>query len=79
MAPDAAASMRITAQELYGMGLIDEIVPEPVGGAHRNVAGVASEVGRAIRSSLAALDRLSVDELMRQRYSKYRDIRFYAE
>lgn len=79
MAPDAAASMRITAQELYGMGLIDEIVPEPVGGAHRNVAGVASEVGRAIRSSLDALDRLSVDDLMRQRYSKYRDIRFYAE
>jgi acetyl-CoA carboxylase carboxyl transferase subunit alpha len=78
-APDAAASMRITAQDLYGMGLIDEIVPEPVGGAHRNVAAVAADVGRAIKSSLEALDRLSVDELMDQRYGKYRDIRFYAE
>lgn len=78
-APDAAASMRITAQDLYGMDLIDEIVPEPVGGAHRNVAAVTAEVGRAIRCSLDALDRLSLDDLMDQRYSKYRDIRFYAE
>jgi acetyl-CoA carboxylase carboxyl transferase subunit alpha len=78
-APDAAASMRITAQELQNMGLIDGIVPEPVGGAHRNPAAVASVVGQSIVTALNSLDRLSVEDLMEQRYSKYRDIRFYAE
>jgi acetyl-CoA carboxylase carboxyl transferase subunit alpha len=78
-APDAAGSMRITAQELQNMGLIDEIVPEPVGGAHRNPAAVATSVGAAVAAALDTLDRLSVEDLMEQRYSKYRDIRFYAE
>jgi acetyl-CoA carboxylase carboxyl transferase subunit alpha len=78
-ASDAAASMRITAQELQNMQLIDGIVSEPLGGAHRNPTEVASAVGRAICSALDALERLSVEDLMEQRYSKYRDIRFYAE
>jgi acetyl-CoA carboxylase carboxyl transferase subunit alpha len=78
-APDAAESMRITAQELQSMGLIDEIVPEPVGGAHRNPAAAASTVGDAIGHALDSLHRLSTEELLEQRYSKYRDIRFYAE
>lgn len=78
-APDAAASMGITAQDLHHMGLIDVIVSEPVGGAHRNPAAIASDVGRAIGAALDSLDHLSVAHLMEQRYSKYRDIRFYAE
>jgi acetyl-CoA carboxylase carboxyl transferase subunit alpha len=78
-APDAAGSMRITAQELQEMHLVDGIVPEPVGGAHRNPAAVASAVGSAVGAALDELHRLSVEDLMDQRYSKYRDIRFYAE
>jgi acetyl-CoA carboxylase carboxyl transferase subunit alpha len=78
-APDAAGSMRITAQELKEMHLVDGIVPEPVGGAHRNPAAVASAVGSAVGAALDELHRLSVEDLMDQRYSKYRDIRFYAE
>jgi len=78
-APDAAVSMRITAQELKEMRLVDQIVPEPVGGAHRNPAAVAAAVGSAVGAALDELDQLSVEDLMEQRYSKYRDIRFYAE
>jgi acetyl-CoA carboxylase carboxyl transferase subunit alpha len=78
-APDAAGSMRITAQELKEMQLVDQIVPEPVGGAHRNPAAIASAVGSAVGAALDELHRLSVEDLMDQRYSKYRDIRFYAE
>lgn len=78
-AADAAASMRITAQDLQSMGLVDGIVPEPVGGAHRNPGAVAEAVGAAVGRTLHTLLGLSIDDLMERRYRKYRDIRFYAE
>ncbi len=78
-ASDAAQSMRITAQELQAMGLVDVIVPEPVGGSHRNPAAAAQSVAAAIGATLRELSALSVSELAEQRYHKYRNIRFYAE
>ncbi|MGI8968186.1 MAG: acetyl-CoA carboxylase carboxyltransferase subunit alpha [Chloroflexota bacterium] len=78
-APDAAATMRITAQELMALGLIDGIVPEPVGGAHRDHAGSASLVASAVQAALAALEALSVPDLLEQRYHKYRDLAFFHE
>lgn len=78
-AADAAASMRITAQELSAIGLVDGIVPEPVGGAHRNPTAVADAVGAEISRTLGSLLQLSLEDLMERRFRKYRDISFYAE
>lgn len=76
-ASEAAANMRITAQDLLGFGLIDEIIPEPLGGAHRNPAQVTKDVGAAISQTLQQLEALPVEALLEQRYRKYRDIGFY--
>lgn len=77
-APEAAANMKITAQDLQPLGLVDEIIPEPAGGAHRDpeaaIRVVLEEVGR----SIAALQALSLEERRERRYRKYRDIHFYA-
>jgi len=78
-APDAAAGMRITAEDLEKLGLVDRIVSEPLGGAHRDPPGVASTLATAIDETLRELERLSVDELIAQRYAKYRDIGFFLE
>ncbi|MDE2134149.1 MAG: acetyl-CoA carboxylase carboxyltransferase subunit alpha [Alphaproteobacteria bacterium] len=68
---DAAAAMRLTAQDLLGLGVIDAIVPEPVGGAHRGVDETMSNVGEQIARALSELSSLSPDELRRQRREKY--------
>jgi acetyl-CoA carboxylase carboxyl transferase subunit alpha len=78
-AANAAASMRITAQELTELGLIDQIVAEPIGGAHRDHAAAAERVGAALLSNLRTLGALSTQELLDQRYHKYRDLRFFHE
>jgi acetyl-CoA carboxylase carboxyl transferase subunit alpha len=78
-APDAAASMKITAQDLEALGLVDRILPEPVGGAHRDPAGAAATVGAAVAAELAELQGIAIDGLLERRYHKYRDLHFYAE
>ncbi|WP_422027136.1 acetyl-CoA carboxylase carboxyltransferase subunit alpha [Pyruvatibacter mobilis] len=70
-AQDAAAAMRITAQDLISLGVIDRILPEPVGGAHRETAQMISETGKAIEEELKALDGLSGEELVAQRRAKF--------
>jgi acetyl-CoA carboxylase carboxyl transferase subunit alpha len=76
-AADAAESMKITAADLKSYGLVDDVIPEPVGGAHRDPAGAVKTVTAAIGRALAELDRCSPDELLDRRYHKYRDIGFY--
>jgi acetyl-CoA carboxylase carboxyl transferase subunit alpha len=78
-APEAAQNMRITAQDLHGFGLVDGIIPEPVGGAHRNHAEAAAAVAGAISRSLDELEPMPVQARLDQRYHKYRDIGFYRE
>ncbi|MGA7675618.1 MAG: acetyl-CoA carboxylase carboxyltransferase subunit alpha [Rhizomicrobium sp.] len=68
---DAAAAMRLTAQDLFGLGVIDAIVPEPVGGAHRGVEETIANVGEQVARALAELSSLSPDELRRQRREKF--------
>lgn len=77
-AAEAAANMRITAQDLLGFGLIDEIIPEPLGGAHRNQAQVTRDVGTVLSRTLQQLESLPRERLLEQRYRKYRDIGFYG-
>jgi acetyl-CoA carboxylase carboxyl transferase subunit alpha len=70
-AKDAAAAMKITAQDLKKLGIIDEIIPEPVGGAHRNREAAMNSVGDAIASSLNAFRAMPPDALRAQRREKF--------
>src|SRR5262249_2604491 len=70
-AQDAAAAMRITAQDLLDLKVIQGIVPEPAGGAHRAQAETIEAVGETIAKALKEMDGLSPDELRRQRRQKY--------
>ena len=68
---DAAAAMRITAQDLLELKVIDGIVPEPVGGAHRAPEETIHAVGEQIATALAELEQSSGDELRKQRRDKF--------
>jgi len=70
-AQDAATGMKITAQDLTRFGVVDQIVAEPVGGAHREVEATITATGSAIAEALAALDNLPPEEVRRQRREKY--------
>jgi acetyl-CoA carboxylase carboxyl transferase subunit alpha len=78
-APDAAAVMKITAPDLLRLGVVDAIVPEPVGGAHRDWEAAAASLKGALREHLAALAELSPDALVSERYDKFRRIGAYEE
>jgi len=70
-AADAAEAMKVTAQDLYKLGVIDAIVPEPLGGAHRDPAAAAVALGEAMHDALGELDGLDRDALRRQRRDKF--------
>lgn len=70
----AAEAMRISARELKALDLVDELVPEPLGGAHRDHQLTAANLKAALLKHLAELKQLPVDELLEQRYQKFRAI-----
>ena len=70
-AAEAAEAMRVTAADLKQLGVIDRIIPEPVGGAHRNRQEATATLGAAIGEELDALARLSRAEVRGQRRAKY--------
>ncbi|MBX7534541.1 acetyl-CoA carboxylase carboxyltransferase subunit alpha [Qipengyuania sp. GH1] len=70
-APDAAEAMKVTAQDLERLGVIDRIVGEPVGGAHRDPVAAAKALGEAIGEELDMLSRNSADELKRMREERF--------
>ncbi|GEN98397.1 acetyl-coenzyme A carboxylase carboxyl transferase subunit alpha [Novosphingobium sediminis] len=70
-APEAAEAMRMTAQDLLGLGVIDRIVPEPVGGAHRDPAAAAAALGSAISGELTALAGKPADTLRALRAERF--------
>ena len=73
-APQAAECLKLTANDLFELGVIDEVVPEPLGGAHRNPALAAQLLGEALTRQLEALLALNVNELLEARFQKYRRI-----
>ena len=73
-AQDAATSMKITAQDLLRLGVIDAIVAEPVGGAHRDPKAAIVATGEAIASALAELGNMGPDELRSHRADKFLEI-----
>jgi acetyl-CoA carboxylase carboxyl transferase subunit alpha len=78
-APEAADTLKMSAGDALGFGLIDEIVREPLGGAHRDHRWAANLLRRALRRGLADLAGLSRDELVRQREDKFRTMGRFTE
>ena len=70
-AEDAAVALKLTAADLKQLKVIDEIIPEPVGGAHRDRDQVIAATGKTIAASLAALKDLNPEETRRQRREKF--------
>ena len=73
-APQAAEVLKLTGQDLLKMGIIDEVIPEPLGGAHRDPVKIAQNIKEAINRNLKELELLERDELLKLRYKKFRDI-----
>jgi len=77
--PDAAAALNLTAQRASELGIVDTIIPEPLGGAHRDWAGSAEAVKTALLSTLIPLLSVPAPALVSQRYEKFRCIGEYSE
>jgi acetyl-CoA carboxylase carboxyl transferase subunit alpha len=73
-AREAARALRLTAPDLAGFGIVDEIIPEPAGGAHRHPDQAVAAVGAAVRRHLAALAGKPAEVLITARYEKFRRI-----
>lgn len=78
LAQKAAESMRITAPDLKELGIIDEIIHEVKGGAHKDVKRQAESIDEVLTASLTALSKLSEEELIENRYEKYKKIGEYG-
>ena len=76
-AKDAAEQLGMTAPRLKSLGLIDKVIREPIGGAHRNPKQMATRLKAVLLNELDALDKLSVDELLEQRYKRLRSYGAY--
>jgi acetyl-CoA carboxylase carboxyl transferase subunit alpha len=72
--PDAAAALKMTAQDLVELHIVDEVIPEPLGGAHREPRAVTERVSKTLSNQLFQLNDLPVDQLLAQRDRKYRRI-----
>ena len=78
-APKAAAALKMTSRDLLRFGIIDEVIPEPLGGAHRDHREAAANLKSYLIHTLRQLKDLPVDELLDRRYDKYRKIGVFIE
>ena len=78
-APEAAEALKLTAEDLMGLGVVDEVVPEPEGGAHRDPDLAAANLGTALRQNLERLSALSIEDLLQNRYEKFRKLGKFSE
>jgi acetyl-CoA carboxylase carboxyl transferase subunit alpha len=77
-APEAAAALKLTARDLLELQLIDEVIPEPLGGAHQDHATALDAVKKAIASQLDALAKVPSERLLKARYEKFRRVGDFA-
>jgi acetyl-CoA carboxylase carboxyl transferase subunit alpha len=75
----AAESLKLTAADLYRLGVVDEIVKEPLGGAHRNPQRVAEDLRKTVERHLSDLERMNLDDLLKLRYEKFRKMGSFTE
>jgi acetyl-CoA carboxylase carboxyl transferase subunit alpha len=73
-APEAAESLKLTSKDLYKLGLVDAVIPEPLGGAHRNLHDTVFNVEKYIVKTLRDLKRTKIDNLLENRYKKLRAV-----
>lgn len=76
---DAAEALCLTAQDIIKLGIIDEVVPEPLGGAHKNHEQTATHLAEALRKNLYELKSLSTEEILKLRHKKYAQIGKFLE
>ncbi|MFW5431384.1 MAG: acetyl-CoA carboxylase carboxyltransferase subunit alpha [Methylophilaceae bacterium] len=69
-APEAAETLGITAERLKGLGLVDQILPEPLGGAHRDAEAMVATLKKSIKTNLAALQKMTIEKLLETRYER---------
>ncbi len=72
--PAAAEALKLTATELLDLGIVDELIAEPLGGAHKDPRLTIYRVGRALKRNLDRLTSISIGKLLEHRYQKYRNI-----
>jgi acetyl-CoA carboxylase carboxyl transferase subunit alpha len=78
-AAEAAEALKLTAQDLLKLDVVDEVVPEPEGGAHRDYDSVAENLSRVLRRNLQHISKIPIDELLKKRYEKFRRIGIFTE
>ncbi|CAK0778561.1 acetyl-CoA carboxyltransferase subunit alpha [Gammaproteobacteria bacterium] len=78
-ASDAAEALGLTAVRLKELGLVDQIIPEPLGAAHRNVDTMAARIKRVLMENLDQLDQISIDDLLESRYRRIMGFGAYAQ
>src|SRR3989442_5185070 len=78
-AADAAAALKLTPEDLRRFHLIDEIIPEPEGGAHNDHAGMAQCLGAVLERQLRELDGIPMEDLLQRRYEKFRGMGAFTE
>jgi acetyl-CoA carboxylase carboxyl transferase subunit alpha len=78
-APEAAKVLKLTSYDLLALGIVDEIIPEPLGGAHRDYNATVGNLNKSLVAVLDKLHGMPVEALVRQRYDKYRKIGQFFE
>lgn len=78
-APEAAQTLKLTGEDLLGLGIVDEIIKEPLGGAHRDTQEMAQNIKAVIKRDLDVLRNVDKDKLVKQRYEKFRKIGVFKE
>jgi acetyl-CoA carboxylase carboxyl transferase subunit alpha len=76
---EAAEVLKLTASDLFKLGIVDEIIPEPEGGAHRNYQEAANNLKKYILKNLEELSKLQIEEILNKRYEKYRKMGVFKE
>lgn len=78
-APEAASALKLSAQDLSQLGIIDGLIPEPLGGAHNDPAAAAESLKKAILDAIGELAKIPTSDLLEQRYQKFRALGQYTE
>lgn len=78
-APEASETLKLTAKDLLNLGIIDEIIPEPLGGAHRDPEKAAKNLGDTLKRNLDELIKIPKERLLQLRYEKFRKMGIFKE
>jgi acetyl-CoA carboxylase carboxyl transferase subunit alpha len=78
-AAEAAEALKLTAQDLLKLQVVDRIISEPEGGAHRDYDSVAANLGAALRAALQEISKIPIDQLLEKRYQKFRRLGTFSE